>query len=348
MRGNEPALTFGPVPSRRLGRSLGINNIPPKTCSYSCIYCQLGRTDTFASERRQFYQPGQIFDAVKQRVRECEDTGEVIDYLTFVPDGEPTLDSNLGRTLEALKVLDIPLAVITNSSLLWDKTVRDDLKTADFVSLKMDAASPEVWRRMNRPHGQLDFEQVLEGVKAFGAGFGGEFVTETMLVEGVNDSERELGATAEVIGHLQPAIAYIAVPTRPPAEGSARPPSPETLLLATEVFRRRTTRVEYLIGHEGNAFAASGDIERDLLSITAVHPMREDSVMELLRKNNADMAVVRSLVERGDLTETSYGGHTYFLRRFARGGIQTNDHIPKRCESSHWDSIDKAERESFQ
>jgi len=99
---------FGPVPSRRLGRSLGINNIPPKICSYSCVYCQLGRTLRMEIERRAFYEPEELIRAVRERVEELREGGERIDYLTFVPDGEPTLDSNLGEEIAALKDLGIP------------------------------------------------------------------------------------------------------------------------------------------------------------------------------------------------------------------------------------------------
>ena len=111
-------IAFGPVPSRRLGRSLGINNIPAKVCSYSCIYCQLGRTIKISVERRAFYNPEKVFENVRRKVEEAKIRGEKIDYLTFVPDGEPTLDLNLGVEMELLKGMGIPIAVLTNSSLL--------------------------------------------------------------------------------------------------------------------------------------------------------------------------------------------------------------------------------------
>jgi len=107
-------LTFGPVPSRRLGQSLGINNIPPKICSYSCVYCQVGRTLHMQAERKAFYKPEEILKAVERKVKDAKNKGEGIDYLTFVPDGEPTLDINLGKEIELLKQLGIKIAVITN------------------------------------------------------------------------------------------------------------------------------------------------------------------------------------------------------------------------------------------
>ena len=143
-------IVFGPVPSRRLGRSLGINNIPPKMCTYSCVYCQLGRTMKMQVERSAFYRPEDILRGVQNKVEKAKEAGEPIDYLTFVPDGEPTLDVDLGREIELLRPLGIKIAVITNSSLMWRKDVREDLMRADWVSLKMDSAREAVWRRPGR------------------------------------------------------------------------------------------------------------------------------------------------------------------------------------------------------
>ena len=131
-------ITFGPVPSRRLGRSLGINNIPPKVCSYSCAYCQVGRTTQMEVERRPFYRPEEILDEVREKVENSWEQGKAIDYLTFVPDGEPTLDINLGREIEILKPLGIKVAVISNASLIWNEGVREVLSKADWVSLKVE------------------------------------------------------------------------------------------------------------------------------------------------------------------------------------------------------------------
>ncbi|HIC92765.1 MAG TPA: radical SAM protein, partial [Anaerolineae bacterium] len=124
---------FGPVPSRRLGRSLGVNNIPPKVCTYSCVYCQLGRTTGMQVKRQTFYRPGELLRDVEEKVRSARGAGEAIDYLTFVPDGEPTLDLGLGRAIELLRPLGIKIAVLTNASLLWREDVREELMRADWV-----------------------------------------------------------------------------------------------------------------------------------------------------------------------------------------------------------------------
>ena len=128
-------LTFGPVPSRRLGRSLGINNIPPKVCTYSCVYCQLGSTIKMRIKRQNFFKPSEIQKEIKKKIEKVHEVGENIDYLTFVPDGEPTLDINLSREIDLLKPLGIKIAVITNASLIWREDVRNELIKADWVSL---------------------------------------------------------------------------------------------------------------------------------------------------------------------------------------------------------------------
>ena len=145
-----PGITFGPVPSRRLGRSLGVNNVLPKSCSYSCVYCQLGRTTNTQATRRQFYKPTDILREVEARYKNAIRQGENIDYITFVPDGEPTLDSRLGEAIDLLQSNGSKIGVISNASLIWNQSVRDDLAKADWVSLKVDAVDERTWRRVNQ------------------------------------------------------------------------------------------------------------------------------------------------------------------------------------------------------
>jgi len=314
-------IAFGPVPSRRLGRSLGINNIPPKVCTYSCVYCQLGRTLKMQVDRRAFYEPEEIVSAVGNKAARTREAGESVDYLTFVPDGEPTLDIHLGREIERLQPLSLPVAVISNASLIWRPDVRQDLMGADWVSLKLDAVEEAVWRRIDRPHGSLDLSSILEGVLAFAREYTGELVTETLLVAGVNDGERHMKALAGFLARLQPERAYLSIPTRPPAESWALPPDEQAVNLAYHILGKRVEQVEYLIGYEGNAFAFTGDVEEDLLSITAVHPMREDAVNQFLARAGASWAVVQRLVAQDRLVEADYDGYRFYLRRFVKPGV---------------------------
>jgi wyosine [tRNA(Phe)-imidazoG37] synthetase (radical SAM superfamily) len=312
-------VTFGPVPSRRLGRSLGINNIPPKACTYSCVYCQVGRTIRTQLDRRPFYRPEEIAGEVENRVSAARKQGEAIDYLTFVPDGEPTLDSNLGREIELLRPLGIRIAVITNASLLWREDVRDELRKADWVSLKVDTAREDVWRRLNRPHHSLGFMDHLNGVIGFAREYHGKMTTETMLVSGINDDELQVELLADLLATLNPATAYLAVPTRPPAESWVEAPPAEAVNRAFQILSRKVEQVELLTGYEGNTFASTGDVAQDLLDITAVHPMREEAVRELLAKGGDDWAVVEKLVGAGLLAEAAYEGRKFYLRKYGKG-----------------------------
>lgn len=305
-------IAFGPVPSRRLGRSLGVNNIPDKVCSYACVYCQIGRTLRMELERRPFYEPGLIFEEVSRKVEEAKEAGERIDYITFVPDGEPTLDINLSREVELLRSLGIPLAILTNSSLIWREDVREDLRAFDYVSLKVDAVSEPLWRRVDRPHKSLKLDMILDGMLAFADDFEGKLVTETMLVN--VDYGDEIEKIADFLAELNPDKAYIAVPKRPPAEPWVEPAPEELINHAYQLFSERLGEVEYLIGYEGNAFASTGNVEEDLLSITTVHPMREEAVRELLRKANAGWEVVEKLLKEGKLIELEYRGQRFYMR----------------------------------
>jgi len=308
-------LAFGPVPSRRLGKSLGINNIPPKICTYSCVYCQLGRTGKMQITRQEFYGIDKIVQSVEKKISEAMKTGEEIDYLAFVPDGEPTLDLNLGKEIKALKRLGIKIAVITNASLIWDKEVRNDLLKADLVSFKVDAVSENIWHRIDRPHRALSLKKILAGIKKFGEKFNGELITETMLIKDVNDDEEEIKKIAEFLSNLKPMKSYISIPIRPPAEEWVKPASEAMINKAYQIFREKNISVEYLIGYEGNAFAFTGDAEEDLLSITSVHPMRKDGVKEFLRKANANWSVVEKLIRENKLIEVEYEGNKFYMRK---------------------------------
>jgi len=294
---------------------LGINHIPPKICTYSCVYCQLGPTVTMQSERREFYPPEEIVREVEEQVVKARERGERIDYLTFVPDGEPTLDLNLGRMIELLKPLGMKIAVISNASLMWRDDVRKDLLDADWVSMKVDAVTDGLWRRINRPHGALKHEAVLEGMREFADAFEGELATETMLIRGLNDDGEEAERMADFLSGLRPDRAYIAVPTRPPAEGWVKPADEAAINRAYQIFTERLGHVEYLIGYEGDVFAFTGSVEDDLLSITSVHPMREEGVNMLLSKAGSDWDAVERLIKENRLIEMEYQGKKFYMRK---------------------------------
>jgi len=306
---------YGPVPSRRLGHSLGINNIPPKVCTYSCVYCQVGKTTKMEIHRRNFYRTDEIIKEVKKKIESAEKKGETVDYLSFVPDGEPTLDINIGDEIDLLRPLGIKIAIITNASLIWDGNVRNDLSKADWVSLKIDAVGKDIWHKINRPHRLLKLEAILEGELKFANIFKGELTTETMLIQGINDREKEIRKIADFLAELKPDKAYIAVPTRPPAEKEVKPANEQIINTAYQIFSKKLSNVEYLIGYEGNAFAFTENVEDDLLGITSVHPMREEGVNEFLSKTGSSWNIIQKLIEEKKLIETKYQGKKFYMRK---------------------------------
>jgi wyosine [tRNA(Phe)-imidazoG37] synthetase (radical SAM superfamily) len=306
-------LVYGPVPSRRLGRSLGINNIPFKHCTYACVYCQLGYTLDRRTARRAFHAPEEIVEAVAEKIAAAAEIGERIDYLTFVPDGEPTLDINLGQTARMLRRFKIPVAILTNGSLLHRSDVRKDLEAFDWVSLKVDAATEECWRKVDRPSPELDFRDFLRGLSMFGKLFPKKLCTETMLIEGTNDDPAEWEGIGHILEELDPAIAYIAIPTRPPALPGVQGPREEVLAGAYETFSRFCRRVELLTGYEGDALGRTGDPRVDLWSITMVHPVREEAALKFLSVLGRPEETLAEMVEQVKLKRVQWKGTAYYI-----------------------------------
>jgi len=311
-------ITFGPVPSRRLGRSLGINNIPPKICTYSCIYCQLGKTSNMKIQPQVFYPPSKIFKEVQKKVEKSREKGELIDYLTFVPDGEPTLDINLGQEIKLIKSLGIKIAVITNSSLIDKKIVQENLTKADLISFKIDSVEEEIWRKVDRPNRNLSLKDILNSMLKFKEIFKGKIITETMLVKDINDNNQHIRKVADFLGQLKPSRAYLSIPIRPPAENRVQSPSEEVINQDYHIFKEKVDQVECLIGYEGNAFAFTGEVEEDILSITSVHPMREDAMKDFLRRANSDWLLIERLIKQGKLVESEYEGHKFYIRKLLK------------------------------
>ncbi|MCD6126476.1 MAG: radical SAM protein [Thaumarchaeota archaeon] len=311
-------IVFGPVPSRRLGRSLGINNIPPpKRCSYSCIYCQLGGTKILTIERRQFYDTRILRKALSKKLSEVNE--DDLDYITFVPDGEPTLDRSLSEHVKTIRELsDKPIAILTNSTLISVEDVRRDLMEFDLVSIKLDAASEEIWRKINRPHSSLNLREILDGVKIFRREFPGKLISETMLIDGVNSERSEIKRIADELSKIDPDKAYIAIPTRPPAENWVKPVDEEKLVESYEIFSESLgrDRVELLIGYEGAGFKIGRDPVRDLLSIATIHPIRLDYAHQILSKSIHDPdELIERLVNSGEMKLVKYRGRTFLVRR---------------------------------
>jgi len=270
-------------------------------------------------ERRPFYDAGMVAKEVERKIEQAEMVKEHIDFLTFVPDGEPTLDVNLGKEIDMLKHSGNKIAVITNSSLIWRDDVKEELTHADLVSLKIDTVDERAWRRINRPHPALKLPEILEGILDFADMYRGELITETMLVKGINDGETLLEETADFLSRFHPARSYISIPIRPPAEKWVGAPDELALGTAHGIFSSRIPQVEYLIGYEGNAFALTGNVEQDLLSIVSVHPMKREAVEEFLKRANAAWDVIEKLMQDGEMVELEYRGEKFYMRKIHAG-----------------------------
>lgn len=303
---------FGPVPSRRLGNSLGINNIPPKICTYACRYCQLGKTLKMSLEPQPYLDPFELCREVEDKL--AVESGN-IDYLTVVPDGEPTLDGRLGELVKQLKTFAVPVAIISNASLVDRPGVRHALSLFDWVSLKVDAVTESVWKKLDRPHPSLELQKILEGVRTFREEFGGLLNTETMLVKDINDGQQEMEAISDFLAEVRPDTAWISLPLRPPAESDALPAEGPEFQEALKLFRKKVAIVEALNFPEGDAFSASGpDLARAILEITSVHPIRETALRNLLLRKGADWSLVEGLLNENLLLEKSWQGDLFYRR----------------------------------
>ena len=272
---------YGPIPSRRLGSSLGIDPIPSKTCNYQCIYCQLGRTTNFTNERKNFFPKNEIIAEMKTAIKQNESN---IDYITFVGSGEPTLYRDLGALI--LKVKEFskkPVCVITNGSLLYNLEIRNILMHADVVLPSLDAGDEKLFIRINRPHPSIKFDAMIQGFIAFRKNFKGKFWIEIMIMKGINDSKEELLKIKEKIDLINPDRIDINVQIRPPVEEWVKIPDKNIISLLNEIFGEYYDINFPEIGKFG---FYSSDFEKEVLSIIERHPMRQEQILDTFSSNN--------------------------------------------------------------
>lgn len=307
---SETNYIFGPVPSRRLGRSLGVSPIPSKTCNYSCVYCQLGRTNKMTNTRREYFPLEDIlaeFDRCLPDLEHC-------DVVSIVGEGEPTLYARLGDLIRGIHArTDKPVAVITNGALLSDPQVRAELCEADIVLPSLDSFDADSWHRTDRPHGHLRYEEVLEGLITFTHEFTGQVYLEIMLMDGINDSPEALEKFRALLPKLRYDRVYINTPVRPPAEADISVSSPEAIRQATELLGG--VSIDALAS--GSFFSEIEDDYTAILSIIGRHPMNQHEVTGFLesRKNPDPAALLARLEQDSRVNPVRYKGYiTYRLR----------------------------------
>ena len=301
---------FGPVPSRRLGISLGISPIPKKTCNYSCIYCQLGRTDRMTNTRKSFFPPEEIIRELEEYIS----SKSSFDAVTIVGEGEPTLCLDLGYLIDEIKKrTSVPVAVITNGALLYESALRDDLRKADIVLPSFDAYDEAAFRRINRPHGDISFSMYYEGLVEFSNNYEGELWLEIMLMKGINDDDATLFRYSSMLKKINYSKLYINTPVRPPAEDGVfcidedRMKSASDILNGISIDRLVSTGFKSEIPDDLSA----------ILSIIRRHPMNSFEITAFLRsrKNEDPDEVIRVLEGREDVMSIDYKGFkTYRLK----------------------------------
>ncbi|MDD5451901.1 MAG: radical SAM protein [Desulfovibrionales bacterium] len=268
---------YGPVASRRLGRSLGIDLVPFKTCTYDCVYCQLGRTTNKTLERKEYVPVKDVLVELGQKLA----VGDVPDYISLAGSGEPTLNSGIGDLIRKIKGLtDIPVAVLTNGSLLWMSEVQDALMTADLVLPSLDAGDESLFRYVNRPHESISFEQMVDGVVSFSKRFPGELWLEVLLLGGVTGIPAEVEKIAAIIRQIRPARVQLNTVVRPPSEEFAFPLSSDQLLTLKGLFPDQVDIIS--------------ENERDLSQATALSGSRNEDVLALLGRRPCTFADVAS------------------------------------------------------
>jgi len=299
---------YGPVPSRRLGFSLGIDIIPFKTCSLNCIYCQLGPTTKKTIHRKEYLSSSEILSQIKKKLS----SGQRIDYITFSGSGEPTLNRALGKLIkETKKMTSIPVAVLTNGTLLSQKSIRNALMDADLVVPSLDAATQEIFVKVNRPHSSLKLEEIIEGLRKLRQEFKGTIWLEIMLVKGVNDSPSHIRKLKEAIAKIKPDKVQLNTVIRPPAEEFARPLSLRELEKIKKTFG---TNCEIIVEFDRKAQkSTSENLEGAILSLIQRRPVTLADISSSLGKHkNEIIKYLNFLLEEGKIKPVTHQGLKYF------------------------------------
>ncbi len=302
---------FGPVPSRRLGLSLGINIVPHKMCTYNCIYCEVGRTTDLTVERKGFYDPETI---KREFVENIEKVGK-IDYVTFSGSGEPTLNKDIGELVRFVKGKGYKVCVLTNGSLLYLDEVKDDLMEADVVIPSLDSVKRESFLKVNRPHHSLKLERIIEGIRDFTKEFKGKVWLEILFVKDVNDSDEDVKALVEATREINPFKVQIGTVDRPPADDWVEKLSDEEIMdIYTYMSAHLDVEVDLIGGFNKENDKFYEDVERSIVKLINIRPCTEDDLKRIFSLNEASLREkLDKLFEKGQAFEYYFGGKRFVV-----------------------------------
>ena len=300
---------FGPVKSRRLGLSLGVDPLGPKTCSFDCLYCEIGPTKVHTLKRAVYQPTAAIEEALKARL---SDPSLHFEVLTFAGSGEPTLHAELGRLIRFSRSLtEKPICVLTNSSLLWDKGVREELLGCDLILPSLDAGREETFRRLNRPKEGLKLSQIVEGLCRLREEFSGEIWLEIMFVAGVNDSPEEVRELSRLVAEIRPHRVQLNTVDRPPAYPEARALSLTRLEELAACFEPRAEVISReALTKRGGGRKPQAD---EIISLLSHRPAPSDEIAAALSYDFKDtLTLLERLVKEGRLKTTVYQRRLYY------------------------------------
>jgi len=305
---SETGHIYGPVPSRRLGLSLGIDIVPAKICTLDCVYCQIGRTRQTSTIRRAFFDLHAVLDELQTRLAE----GGQVDYITLGGSGEPTLNSQLGALIEGIrKLTDIPVAIITNGTLLYRPDVRAECAKADLVMPSLDAGDAVVFAAVNRPNPDISIEKLVSGLARFRDEFAGQIWLEVFLIEGMNTDPKALDNIAAQIRRIRPDKVQLNSAVRPAAEKRIE-----------AIGRDRLAAIAHQLGDKCEIVGAAPEartgphIERtrqDVLSMLKRRPCSVEDIGTGLGIHRHEAAKhISALLEQGLIVADSQGTTIYY------------------------------------
>jgi len=299
---------YGPVPSRRLGLSLGVDIVPFKNCTLDCVYCQLGRTTTLTVERQVFVPIEPVVADVAAALRDRPTP----DFITISGSGEPTLHSQLGELIDGLRsVTHLPIAIVTNGTLLWMPGVCSDCAKADVVLPSLDAGDAETFRRVNRPHPDITFEKLVSGLRAFREEYEGQMWLEVFIVKGMTDAEDAVRAIADVVKEIKPNRVQLNTAVRPTAESELQPVSLERMKELAALFDPPAEVVADFRRPQAEVReSASAEVIVEMLSRRPATV--EDLAAGLGLHPNEVVKLVDELKQAGAVTEEVRSGRRYF------------------------------------